>query len=78
MAVEGREIVGFCVCAGDELEPAEPTAAELEEAGQGSMWDMLPDGVDAEGNQRFTTADELTARATRDEDLADLVKSCKD
>ncbi|MCA1241874.1 hypothetical protein LC092_05455 [Stappia stellulata] len=64
--------------AGDELEPVEPTAAELEEAGQGSMWDMLPDGVDAEGNQRFTTADELTARATRDEDLADLVKSCKD
>lgn len=58
--------------------PAEPTAAELEAAGQRSMWDMLPDGVDAEGNQRFTSSDELAARAARDDEMADVVKSCKD
>lgn len=62
----------------DELAPIEPSAAELEQAGQGAMWDMLPDGVDVEGNSRFTTSDGLDARATRDAELADLVKSCKD
>ncbi|GGE79045.1 hypothetical protein GCM10007285_03600 [Stappia taiwanensis] len=62
----------------DELVPQPATAAELEEAGQGSMWDMLPDGVDGDGNQRFTTGDEAVARATRDDDLSAIVDSCKD
>jgi len=56
----------------------EPTAADLEAAGQGAMWDMLPDGVDAEGNRGFTTADDLTTRATRNDDLSGVVDSCKD
>ena len=54
------------------------TAADLEAAGQGAMWDMLPDGVDAEGNRGFTTADDLTTRATRNDDLSGVVDSCKD
>lgn len=62
----------------DELAPQEPTVGELEAAGQGSMWDMLPDGVDQDGKPRFTTASDLEAQAARDADLADLVKSCKD
>ncbi|WP_057465815.1 hypothetical protein [Pseudovibrio sp. POLY-S9] len=59
-------------------EDLEPSLAELEEARQGSMWDMLPDGLDEDGNARFTRVDDLDARADRDELAADLVASCKD
>lgn len=66
-----------------------PTAAELEAEGQFSMfgnpeidqsrksWDMLPDGIDADGNSKLTTAADLFARADRTELFADLTKSCK-
>lgn len=56
----------------------EPTLADLEAAGQRSMWDMMPDGVDADGRARLTTPDVLEADAARDADIADLLSSCKD
>lgn len=62
--------------AGDMPEP-EPSAADLEEAGQVSLWDVLPDGTDGDGNAVYVTADELVARAERDLDHADLIDACE-
>lgn len=63
------------------------TAAELEAEGQFNMfgnaaternsWDLLPDGIDVDGNSKLTTASDLFARADRTELLAEITKSCK-
>lgn len=57
--------------AGGEL-----TAGDM--TGQPSIWDMLPDGIDAEGKPRFTDAARERDKAATIDEAADLIAACKD
>lgn len=60
---------------------AAPPAGGLFDAdarGQMDIADLIPAGSDAEGKPLYTTHADLVAEASRDNDLADLIASCKD
>jgi hypothetical protein len=45
---------------------------------QTDLVDLIPAGTDGEGKPLYTTHADLVAEASRDNDLADLIASCKD
>jgi len=45
---------------------------------QADLVDLIPAGTDSEGKPLYTTHADLVAEAARDNDLADLIASCKD
>lgn len=61
--------------AGGEL-TSESGAGDM--TGQPTIWDLMPDGVDAEGKPRFTDLSREQDKAAALDDAADLVAACKD
>lgn len=43
-----------------------------------TLWDAMPDGVDAEGRTRFTSLDDEIAGADALDDAADLIAACRE
>jgi hypothetical protein len=51
---------------------------DVDARAQTDLVDLIPAGTDGEGKPLYTTHADLVAEASRDNDLADLIASCKD